>query len=122
MGRTCWRDWVVTRREQVASEVGFQWPVDSWLQYSRTQNTLRLTFTTDTNAVAVGYFREFADAEEAVGNSTGAAKLRALATQIATAVDQQLWADASRGGDHYITQLNPDGSTRDLVDYDANFK
>jgi hypothetical protein len=82
---------------------------------------LRANFTTDTNAVAVGFWREFADAEEAVGNATGAVALRKLSTSIATAVNQKLWANASGGGDHYITQLNPDGSTRDLVDYDANF-
>ena len=30
-------------------------------------------------------------------------------------MNEHLWA-----GDHYVTQLNPDGSTRDLVDYDSN--
>ena len=56
-----------------------------------------------------------------MGNSTGADTLRALAARIATAVEQKLWAGVAQGGDHFITQLNPDGSTRDLVDYDANF-
>jgi hypothetical protein len=31
----------------------------------------RRYFATDTNAMLVGFFREFAEAEEAVGNSTG---------------------------------------------------
>ena len=109
---------------------------------------LRSNFTADTNAMAVGFWREFADAEEAVGNSTGAGALRALADSIAAAVNQRLWGprsgnSTSRGapaggrgtvgvagaarslgggtGDHYITQLNPDNTTRDFVDYDANF-
>jgi hypothetical protein len=68
----------------------------------------------------VGFFREFAEAEEAVGNATGAASLRSLADEVAAAVDRHLW-DAAGGDDHFVTQLNPDGSVRDFVDYDANF-
>eukprot|EP01062_Namystynia_karyoxenos_P056453 TRINITY_DN47418_c0_g1_i1.p1 TRINITY_DN47418_c0_g1~~TRINITY_DN47418_c0_g1_i1.p1 ORF type:complete len:912 (+),score=201.92 TRINITY_DN47418_c0_g1_i1:73-2736(+) len=79
---------------------------------------IRNNFTTDTNAMVVGFFREFADAEEAVGNATGAAALRGLASSISASVDRLLWGNSS--GDHYVTQLNPDGSTRDFVDYDAN--
>lgn len=89
---------------------------------------IRSNFTADTNAVAVGFWREFADAEEAVGNRTGARALRMLADSVAAAVNRWLWspgadaaAAAPRAGDHYVTQVNPDGSTRDFVDYDANF-
>ena len=70
---------------------------------------LRSNFTTDTNAIAVGFWREFADAEEVLGNRTGATALRSLSNGIARAIDQRLWSSA---GDHYITQLNPDGSYR----------
>jgi hypothetical protein len=38
-----------------------------------------------------------------------------LAARISAAMNTHLWR-----GDHYITQLNPDGSTRDFVDYDSN--
>jgi len=77
---------------------------------------VRANMTSDTNAMLVGFFREFADAEEVAGNSTGAADLRSLADEVAAAVHEKLWD----GEDHYVTQLNPDGSTRDFVDYDSN--
>ena len=38
-----------------------------------------------------------------------------LADSIATAMNAHLWS-----GDHYVTQMNPDGSIRDFVDYDSN--
>ena len=38
-----------------------------------------------------------------------------LADRIALAMNTHLWA-----GDHYVTQMNPDGTTRDFVDYDSN--
>jgi hypothetical protein len=75
-------------------------------------------FTSDSNAMAVGFFREFADAEEFVGNASGAQHLRQVADSLAIAMNAHLWDGGSN--DHYITQLNPDGTTRDFVDYDAN--
>ena len=79
---------------------------------------IREHYTSDSNAMMVGFLNEFADAEQAVGNTTGAAALRALSTQVSAAINAKLW-DAT-DGDHYITQLNPDGSTRDFIDYDSN--
>jgi hypothetical protein len=98
---------------------------------------LRNNFTTDSNAMLVGFFREFADAEEFVGNSTGASDLRKLSDGISKAMNLYLWCDAGHNntcsdgspmdssassGDHYVTQW--DGPTektyRDFVDYDAN--
>jgi len=79
---------------------------------------IRNNFSTDTNAMAVGFLYDFADAEEAVGNATGATHLRTVASSVAQAVDAMLFSNET--GDHYVTQLNPDGSTRDFVDYDAN--
>ena len=38
-----------------------------------------------------------------------------LADRIAVAMNAVLWHE-----DHYVTQMNPDGSTRDFVDYDSN--
>jgi hypothetical protein len=35
-------------------------------------------------------------------------------------VPVRLWANASSGGDHYVTQMDPNGTVRDFIDYDAN--
>jgi len=42
----------------------------------------------------------------------------AARTAVAKAADVLLFNNGT--GDHYVTQLNPDGSTRDFIDYDAN--
>jgi hypothetical protein len=76
---------------------------------------IREHFTADTNAFMVGLLRRVADAEELLGEDALAASRRGLARDVATGMNERLWT-----GDHYVTQLNPDGSTRDLVDYDAN--
>jgi len=86
---------------------------------------IRDHYASDTNAYMVEILREMADAERFLavndghaGNSAGvelAAGHEAMARSIAAAMNARLWA-----GDHYITQLNPDGSVRDFVDYDAN--
>ena len=77
---------------------------------------IRANYTLDSNAMLVGFLREFSDAEEAVGNITGSVLLRNKADLMSSAVQKYLWRD-----DHYITQLNPDMiTTRDFVDYDGN--
>jgi hypothetical protein len=76
---------------------------------------IRNGFTSDTNAYMVGLLRDVAEAEDATGRAGDAAKHRQMATTIAAAMNDKLWA-----GDHYVTQLNHDGTTRDLVDYDSN--
>jgi len=83
---------------------------------------LRWNYTTDTNAMLVGFFREFALAEDAVGNATGANDLRDLSNEIAQAINEHLWAAEDAGSDHYVTQWDgPElGTYRDFVDYDAN--
>jgi hypothetical protein len=53
-----------------------------------------------------------------VGNATGAADLRALSGNISADLKEYLWD--TKSGDHFITQLNPDNTTRDFVDYDSN--
>ena len=78
---------------------------------------IRNNFTSDSNGMVVGFFRDFADAEALMGNVSGAKKLRDISTSIAAAMNSALLANTS---DHYITQRNPDGSIRDFVDYDAN--
>eukprot|EP00043_Microstomoeca_roanoka_P000963 m.30236 g.30236 ORF g.30236 m.30236 type:complete len:789 (+) comp10587_c0_seq1:120-2486(+) len=84
---------------------------------------IREHFTSDSNAMVVGFLREFAEAEQIVGNITGAQLLLQLADDVSAAVDANLWAATGKGlgsNDHYITQLNPDNTTRDFVDYDSN--
>jgi hypothetical protein len=77
---------------------------------------VRANYSTDTNAMLAGFLLpEMADAEESLGNSTGAEQLRSSATKLSTAINEQLWLS-----DHFATQLNPDGGFVDMVDYDAN--
>jgi len=45
-------------------------------------------------------------------------QLRQMASDITAAVNENLFDHSS--GDHFITQLNADGSTRDFIDYDSN--
>ena len=77
---------------------------------------IRNNFTSDSNAMVVGFLRDFADAESVLGNHTGAAALLAQADRVSQAMEELLW----NGDDHYLTQRNPDNTTRDFVDYDAN--
>lgn len=79
---------------------------------------IRHNFTADTNAMMVGFLQEFAEAERAVGNATGAVRLECVAASLARQMDLLLWNRLE--DDHYVTQLNPDGSSTDFVDYDAN--
>jgi hypothetical protein len=84
---------------------------------------IRQNFTTDSNAMVVGFLREFAEMEAFLGNSTGATSLNDLADKVEIAVNALLWAYPGvglGGDDHYITQRNPDNSSRDFCDYDAN--
>jgi hypothetical protein len=55
---------------------------------------------------------EMAEAETFLGRTQQAQTMRTLALGISDAINKFLW-----GGDHYITQLNPDGTKRDFVDY-----
>jgi hypothetical protein len=76
---------------------------------------VRNNYASDTNAYMVQVLREVANAEEVVGNSSAAAHDRFLAAQIIHGMNTHLWA-----GNHYITQLNPNGSTADFGDNDSN--
>jgi len=86
---------------------------------------IRDHYASDTNAYMAEILREMADAERFLAVNDGhasrsagvelAAGHEAVARSIAAAMNARLWA-----GDHYITQMNPDGSVRDFVDYDAN--
>jgi hypothetical protein len=79
---------------------------------------IRANFTSDTNAALVWLLDEMSDAERALNRTDFAEKYSGLRGEIAAAMNAQLLAAAP--ADHYVTQRNPDGSTRDFVDYDAN--
>lgn len=82
---------------------------------------IRNNYTSDSNAMLVGFLKDFADAELAVGNQTRSDELMDLSEKVKDAMNARLWASVELGADHYITQLNKyDGSVRDFVDYDAN--
>lgn len=82
---------------------------------------IRNNYTTDSNAMVVGFLREFASAERLVGNSSRAEELEGMAVKVSAAINQYLWADSTAGADHFITQLNTDGTIRDFVDYGKQF-
>lgn len=77
---------------------------------------IRNNFTTDSNSMLVFLLQQVAEAHEALGELDKAKYFIDYANKISDAINQYLWD----GVDHYITQLNPDGTTRDFVDYDAN--
>lgn len=76
---------------------------------------IRDNYTSDTNAFMVQLLRDVAGAERFLGDTADATAHETMASDIVTGMNTHLWA-----GDHYITQLNPDGTTRDFVDYDSN--
>jgi hypothetical protein len=76
---------------------------------------IRNNYTSDTNAFMVQLLRDVAGAERFTGDTSDATGHETMASNIVTGMNTHLWA-----GDHYITQLNPDGTTRDFVDYDSN--
>lgn len=78
----------------------------------------RANYTTDSNAAMVYLLGMLADAEAFLGNATGAAFYNQTAQNIAAAMNNALWDTTSN--DHFLTQRNPDGTSRDFVDYDAN--
>eukprot|EP01113_Clastostelium_recurvatum_P033616 TRINITY_DN4465_c0_g1_i1.p1 TRINITY_DN4465_c0_g1~~TRINITY_DN4465_c0_g1_i1.p1 ORF type:complete len:775 (-),score=126.10 TRINITY_DN4465_c0_g1_i1:51-2045(-) len=75
----------------------------------------RANYTTDTNAFCVHVLTELAAVEALFGNQNKQQQYLQLASSISEGINAHLWR-----GDHYITQLNPDGTFKDLVDYDSN--
>lgn len=82
---------------------------------------IRNNYTSDSNAMVVGFLNDFAKVERLYGNATRADELEELSSRVKDSMNKYLWSTAEAGADHYITQLNKvDGSIRDFVDYDAN--
>ena len=78
----------------------------------------RSNFTAETNMFTFEVFRRLALVEAHFGNSSGAAKASAVAATLKASINVQLWDNSS--ADHYVTQLNPDGSVADFLDIDGN--
>lgn len=76
---------------------------------------VRENYTSDSNAIAPYAFRTLATVFDLFEDDDFASELRAVADSVTVGMNRHLWA-----GDHYITQLNPDDTTRDFVDYDSN--
>jgi hypothetical protein len=74
-------------------------------------------YTLDTNVAAVWMLRRIAETAEACGDETGAVRYLDFAQKIESGVRENLWDR----NDHFYTQRNSDGTTRDFVDYDGNF-
>ena len=75
----------------------------------------RGNYTTDANALAVDVFTELSRMYTFLSNPREAAVYADAAGNITAALNAELWR-----GDHFATQLNPDGSEKDFVDYDSN--
>ena len=75
----------------------------------------RYNYTADTNVFMVKLLRDVATAEQVLGRAAQAKSDDQLATSITAGINDRLWA-----GNHYITQLNPDGTTTDFGDNDSN--
>ncbi len=77
---------------------------------------IRNNYTSDSNAMMVRLLEEFSEAEISVGNNTGGASLKDMASKIVSQMNTLLWHE-----DHYVTQIDKDTKQmRDFVDYDAN--
>ncbi len=73
--------------------------------------------TLDTNVMAIYLLNRMAEAAEVCGDSAGTRRYLDFANRLKVGLRQRLW----NGDDHFLTQRNSDGSTRDFVDYDGNF-
>jgi hypothetical protein len=79
----------------------------------------RSGYTLDTNVAALYLLDRMAEIADFCSDQDVAARYRQMRRNLYQGVREQLW-DA-KDKDHFITQRNLDGSTRDLVDYDGNF-
>jgi len=78
---------------------------------------IRQGYTLDSNAMLLCLLPEMAAVANFCGDAASADRYRNLAEAVKQGLNAGLWD----GHDHYITQRNPDWSTRDMVDYDGNY-
>eukprot|EP01120_Amphizonella_sp_Union-15-10_P015804 TRINITY_DN8197_c0_g1_i1.p1 TRINITY_DN8197_c0_g1~~TRINITY_DN8197_c0_g1_i1.p1 ORF type:complete len:770 (-),score=131.23 TRINITY_DN8197_c0_g1_i1:4-2313(-) len=76
---------------------------------------IRGNYSSDSNAFMVQLFRWGSELETFLGDTTRANYLNGIADKITEEMNRLLWRT-----DHYITQLNPDMTIKDMVDYDSN--
>jgi hypothetical protein len=80
---------------------------------------VRENYTSDSNAIAPFIFKRLAETFDALGQNKDLSQyLREISDNVIENMNQYLWDESDN--DHYITQLNMDGTTRDFIDYDAN--
>jgi hypothetical protein len=75
----------------------------------------RSNFTSDSNALAVDVLGELGEMWTFLGNASEAQVYSDAAEEITAVLNARLWSD-----DHFVTQLNTDGTFFDKVDYDSN--
>jgi hypothetical protein len=79
---------------------------------------VRENYTSDSSPILVPLLNLIADYYDYLEEDPDfSSLLRSVGSRIVTAMNKYLW---SPEGDHFITQLNPDGTTRDFIDYDSN--
>jgi len=138
--------WTLTALQYVAATGDHDWLVDTALpfidlstdyilnQFDASKGLLKVqgplwidvlvreNYTSDSNAAAVYLFGKLASMYDLVNGgdvqNARSVQLRDIRQQIIRGMNELLWNTTAN--DHYITQLNPDGTTRDFVDYDAN--
>jgi hypothetical protein len=77
----------------------------------------RSGYTLDTNVATLYLLDRMAEVAEFCGDAKSAERYRIRRRDLRLGIRNELW----NGTDHFITQRNPDGSARDMVDYDGNF-
>lgn len=73
-------------------------------------------YTLDTNVAATYLLDRMMEVAEFCGDHESSRRYSSLRQELIAGIRTQLWSE-----DHFITQKNPDGSSRDKVDYDGNF-
>lgn len=78
---------------------------------------IRNNFTLDTNVMLLRLLPLMSDVAMLCDDEDGAERYLVYSENIKSGINEHLWD----GNDHYFTQRNPDGSIRDMVDYDGNY-
>ena len=84
----------------------------------------RSGYTLDTNVAALYLLDRMAEVAEFCGDRKNAEQYRSRRRDLYMGIRDELWDGKDNGSgsdDHFITQRNPNGTVRDLVDYDGNF-
>lgn len=116
------RPWLAAHIDQIEQALGYLTSMyDPSLELVKAPGPLwidvfkRYNYTADTNVYMVKVLRDVAAAEQVLGRIAQAKSDAQLANSITAGINAHLWS-----GNHYITQLNPDGTTTDFGDNDSN--